>query len=193
MLADDVRARFASELFQHVLGVLAACELDGVLVATDGDDVEKLARLRGAYVRRDNGGSALASVIDRALVDVASRGASAAVVLMADLPRIEPRDVRHLLASLDTHDVVLVADHLGHHTNALAIAPPTAMVTCFGRGDSFAAHCAAARQANLRVDVVDNERIAFDVDLPEDHVRLGSEAAASSTTRWPPGRPGAGT
>src|SRR5580704_7460509 len=146
VLGDEDRARFAQRLLEHVLDVvLGASGLDGVLVATGGDDVAALATLRGAHVLRDRGDGSLADVVDRALAEVASRGAASAVVLMADLPRIEPGDVEALLAALDDHDVALARDHPGHHTNALALAPPTALATCFGRDDSFAAHCAAAR------------------------------------------------
>ncbi|HEY6464165.1 MAG TPA: NTP transferase domain-containing protein, partial [Polyangiaceae bacterium] len=97
VLDGDARARFARELLEHVLGVLAACDLAGVLVATDGDDVAEIARAHGAAVLLDAGGGTLAQVVDRALADVASRGAGAAVVLMADLPRLEPGDVALLL------------------------------------------------------------------------------------------------
>jgi 2-phospho-L-lactate guanylyltransferase len=172
VLDDDERARFARGLLEHVLEVLRACELDGILVATGGDDVAAVAASRGAHVLRDQGAGTLAGVVDRALAEVASRGALSAVVLMADLPRIEPRDVGVLLATLDDHDAALVRDHLGRHTNALALSPPTAMTTRFGRDDSFEAHCAAARERGLRVAVVESERIAFDVDLPADHERL---------------------
>jgi 2-phospho-L-lactate guanylyltransferase (CobY/MobA/RfbA family) len=96
---------------------------------------------------------------------------------MADLPRIEPRDVEAVLAALDDHDVVLVRDHLGQHTNALAITPPTAMPTRFGTPDSFVAHCNAARSAGLRLALIDNARIAFDVDDPADHLRLTTDGA----------------
>jgi 2-phospho-L-lactate guanylyltransferase len=172
VLAEDERARFARRLLEHVLGVLADCPLDGVLVATDGDDVSELALARGVCVRRDEGAGSLATVVDGALADIGSRGARAGVVLMADLPRIEPCDVGELLAALADHDVALVPDRLGHHTNALALAPPTAIATCFGQKESFLAHCAAARFAGLHVRVLRNERVAFDVDGPADHARL---------------------
>jgi len=181
VLGDEDRARFARWLLEHVLDVLAASGLDGLLVATGGDDVASLAAARGAHVLRDRGAGSLADVVDRALVEVASRGAQAAVVLMADLPRVRPADVAALLAALDDHDVALVCDHLGHHTNALALAPPTAMPTCFGRDDSFAAHCGAARAAGLRVAQVASERIAFDVDLPADHLELTGGRPAAGT------------
>jgi 2-phospho-L-lactate/phosphoenolpyruvate guanylyltransferase len=181
VLGDEDRARFAQRLLEHVLDVLGACALDGVLVATGGDDVASLAADHGAQVLRDRGEGSLADVVDRALAEVASRGAASAVILMADLPHIEPVDVEALLAALDEHDVALVRDHLGHHTNALAMSPPTAMATCFGRADSFAAHCAAARAAGLRAVIVDSERIAFDVDLPADHQQLTAPRPATGT------------
>jgi 2-phospho-L-lactate guanylyltransferase len=169
VLADGQRVRFARQLLAHVLGVLRACPLDGVLVATDGDDVAELAGRAGARILRDAGSEQLGTVVDRALAAVAAQGARSAVVLMADLPRLEPRDVEALLAALSAHDLVLVCDHLGRHTNALALTPPTAMHTCFGRPDSFADHRAAARAAGLRVAILESDRIAFDVDGPADH------------------------
>ncbi|HEX8789768.1 MAG TPA: 2-phospho-L-lactate guanylyltransferase [Polyangiaceae bacterium] len=183
-LDEAARARFARSLLEHVLEVLRASALEGVLVATDGADVEDIAAARGAAVLLDEGRGSLADVVDRALAEVARRGAAAAIVLMADLPRIERRDVDEILAALEQHDVVLVRDHLGHHTNALGMAPPTAMPTCFGRTDSFEAHMAAARDAGLRAAVVQNERVAFDVDVPDDHRRI--------TTQRPAGGSGSG-
>ncbi len=192
VLDDAERARFAGELLEHVLAVLGRSGLDGVLVATDGDDVAALARAHGAHVLLDAGtGRAraggrtrphrsagqdtprLAAVVDEALAEVQARGAAAALVFMADLPRIEVSDVHQLAAALDDRAVVLVRDHLGPHTNALGLALPTRMPTCFGRPDSFDAHCAAARAAGLDVVVVDSPRVAFDVDAPADHAALG--------------------
>jgi 2-phospho-L-lactate/phosphoenolpyruvate guanylyltransferase len=181
VLDDEERARFARRLLEHMLDTLGACDLDGVLVATDGDDVASLAASRGVHVLRDRGEGSLAGIVDGALIEVASRGAELAVVLMADLPRIEPSDIAVLVAALDGHDVALVRDHMGHHTNALAVVPPTAMATSFGREDSFAAHLATARAARLRVAVVENERIAFDVDLPTDHQELTARPQAVGT------------
>jgi 2-phospho-L-lactate guanylyltransferase len=171
VLGDGERARFAQELAEHILGVLAGCRLDGVLVATDGREVAALAEAHGAGVLFDRGEGSLADVVDAALAEVARRGAGAGLVLMADLPRITVEDVGAVLAALPGRDVVVVPDHKGRHTNALALAPPTAMPTRFGRQDSFAAHCEEARVRGLRLGVLRQERIAFDVDLPDDHRR----------------------
>jgi 2-phospho-L-lactate guanylyltransferase len=181
VLADNERVLFAQWLLEHVLEVLRDCELDGVLVATDGAEVAELAQARGAQVLRDLEQASLATIVDRALSEVAARGAHSAIVLMADLPRIQPSDVRSLLTELDENDVVLACDHRGRHTNALAIAPPTAIKTCFGKDDSFVAHCTAARDAGLRLAILDNERIAFDIDGPTDHLGLMRQPPEAKT------------
>jgi 2-phospho-L-lactate guanylyltransferase len=159
-LADAARAALARRLFEHVLDATAGA-VDGILVATDADEVAAVAR--GAAVRRDAGAVGLAAVVDAALADVAARGAQRALVLMADLPRITPADIRAVLAALDRAPIVVVPDRYWRHTNALALAPPTRIATAFGTGDSFAAHRAAAGAL-----VLDNENIAFDLDEPGD-------------------------
>ena len=101
---------------------------------------------------------------------------------MADLPRLCADDVRALVAAAATHDVVIVRADDERHTNALALTPPGCLPTAFGRADSFDAHLAAARAAGLRLAVVDNPRIAFDVDGPEDHARLVASTARGRAT-----------
>jgi 2-phospho-L-lactate guanylyltransferase len=181
VLGEDDRALFARRLFEHVIDVLDACALDGVVVAAGGDDVASLASARGAHVLRDRGEGSLGQVVDRALAHVASLGAASAVVLMADLPLVEVGDVGAVLAALADHEVALVADHLGRHTNALGLAPPSVMATSFGHPDSFAEHRASAHALGLRTVVLDRERIAFDVDTPADHEQLTKPRRAAGT------------
>ena len=175
VLDDDDRARFARELLEHVLGVLGTCELDGVLVATDGDDVAALARAHGAQVLRDRGEGSLAAVVDGALADVAARGACAAVVFMADLPRLEPRTWRGRCGPRGPRRRAR-ARSPGRHTNALAprAAGGDAHVLRPRRQLRGPPRRRARRRA--RAVVVDNERIAFDVDGPADHARLTDAA-----------------
>jgi 2-phospho-L-lactate guanylyltransferase len=181
-LSDAARAAFARRLFDHVLtAAMASRALAGVLVTTDSADVAAAAAAHGAAVRLDGAELTssdgdtrprLARVVDAGLADVAARGAEAALVLMADLPRLEATDVAALVAALDQAPVVLVRASDGTHTNALGLRPPTALASSFGRDDSFAAHAAAADAAGLSVRIVESARVAFDVDGPEDHAQL---------------------
>ena len=172
-LSEAERAAFARRLLEHVLDTLIVSGLDGILVATDSSEVAETARQRAARICWDPPDALnLATVVDRGLVELSAFGADSALVLMADLPAIEPDDLHAVLALLAEHDVVVVPAADGVHTNALALSPPTCMRTAFGRADSFQAHLAAARSANLRTAAFDHPRLAFDVDGPADLARF---------------------
>ena len=175
-LSDGARAAFARRLFDHVVTVLLASpSLAGILIATDDEAVAAAARAHGAEARLDAPAAAplrLSEVIDAGLADLSARGATAALVLMADLPRLTVADVDALVAALGAYEVIAVRADDGCHTNALGLRPPSALPTAFGRPDSFDAHVTTAAAAGLRVAVLDNARIAFDVDAPADHARL---------------------
>ena len=172
-LSEADRAAFARGLLEHVLDTLTVSRLDGILVATDSAEVAETARERAARICWDPPNALhLAAVVDRGLLELSAFGARSALVLMADLPAIGPDDVHSVLALLADHNVVVVPAADGSHTNALALSPPTGLPTAFGRADSFQAHLAAARSANLRTAVFDHPRLAFDVDGPADLARF---------------------
>jgi 2-phospho-L-lactate guanylyltransferase len=173
VLPDPERVRLARGLFDHVLSVLGRCrDLDGILVITDSPTVAELASARATVIREPVPSRTLGHTVDAALAQLASLGAGAALVLMADLPHLEPADVSQLLALLRANDVVVAPDAHERGTNALGLTPPNVLSTCFGRPDSFACHCAAARHAGLRLQIHRSSRLAFDLDAPEDLARL---------------------
>lgn len=184
VLSDRARTQFAQAVFDHTVGVLTRV-VDDVLVCTDAPDVEIAAASHCAATLRDPPRvDTLSTVVDAGLAELKARGAREVLVVMPDLPRLTAADVRQLVGALASHDVVLVRAHDGQHTNALGLSPPGRLTTAFGRFDSFQAHLRAAARKELRVSVLDNPRIAFDVDSPEDHVRflrtMSSHASGAS-------------
>ncbi len=174
VLAEVDRAAHARAFCEHVLDEVAACEaVAGILVATNCDDVERLAASRGAAVLRDGEERALGAIVDRALAHVAARGARAAIVLMSDLPRLATRDVWALVRALEHHPVALAPDRSDEGTNALGLAPPDRFATCFGTRGSFLLHLERARGEAAEVAVVRADGLACDVDTPDDLARLG--------------------
>jgi 2-phospho-L-lactate guanylyltransferase len=180
VLAKGGRAELARAMLERVLGAVTTCrEVDHVLVLTDGEDVARVADEFGAHTRRDTPGAAsLAAVVDAGLMEVAMRGASAAIVLMADLPRLEPHDVHHLVRALVRADVVIAADVHGTGTNALGVRlahgdhERVPFRTGFGSGRSFAFHVEEVRRASRRLVIVRRRpRLARDLDLPADLMR----------------------
>jgi len=183
------RPALARALLDHVLSVLGRAGLDGVLVATDGEDVAAMAREHGAEVLFDATSMVagvpvpLAVVVDRGLAALEGRGADAALVLMADLPLLAPADVRRMIGALPGADVVAAPDrdHLG--TNALALRLPAALPTCFGNADSYQRHLVAAAARAMRVVTIDRDTLGFDLDGPVDLADLLATHATEPEAR----------
>lgn len=173
VLDDRARAALARSMFDHVLGVLRASpEVAGVMVVTDGEDVAIVARAHGAEVVRDAESPPLGAIVDAALVEVEQRGATAALVVMADLPELHASDVDRLVRALAQSALVIAPDLRGDGTNALGLRPPSLLRTSFGNRDSFARHLHAAAAAGLHPTVHRSDGLGFDVDEPADLSRL---------------------
>jgi 2-phospho-L-lactate guanylyltransferase len=178
------REQLARALCDHVLATLAATPgIAGIAVATDGDDVAEAAIAHGASVIFDppkHGGPSFAAILDRGLDLLTARGAAAAAIVMADLPRLATDDVAALLAGLDGADVVLAPDRYQLGTNALALALPAPLATCFGHGDSYARHLAAAIERGLGTATCVRAGLGFDLDWPDDLAALVTHSLAPS-------------
>ncbi len=99
-------------------------------------------------------------------------GATAVIVLAADLPAISAAAIEAVVAAAaagrrsDRAIVAIVADRHGRGTNVLLVSPPDAIAFTFGSG-SRASHLAEAQAANAVALELDGP-LALDLDLPED-------------------------
>lgn len=158
---------------QHTLAVTG--ETPGaaqtIVVSRDGE-VLACAAAQGAHAVAEPGRAGLNAALAVARAEAVMLGATAILVLPIDLPLLSPADIGDLTADPGDRPCVRIApDEAGAGTNALYVAPPGAIGFHFGR-DSLAAHVAAARGAGLAPDIVHMANIAFDVDTPDDYVRL---------------------
>lgn len=169
-LAAPARAGLAQSMLETALDALSACGVvDGVVVATDGDDVAALCEARDVEVLRDPPGTklSLAQVIDRALDTMSAADAGGEVlILMADLPHVEEGDLVRLIDRPRHSDLLFVPDRRGRGTNALLLPLGTPFRTHFGHPDSLALHLAEADRHGMSVAIVESARIAFDLDRP---------------------------
>ena len=151
-----------------IAAVTASERIAETLVVTPDDAVRRLATELGARAIRQRGGG-LNRGIDIGREEATAAGASAVLILPIDLPDVSQTAIDEVLATLDRPRrplVAIVSDRHRRGTNALLIAPPDAIDTCFG-GDSHAAHVAAARAA--RAELVELEGpLTLDLDTPED-------------------------
>src|SRR4051794_26880132 len=178
------RERLASAMVADVLEVVSRLdELVRVVVVTGEPSVAELATEAGAHVVHDpdEAGQSAAAAPG---VGPAGREAGAQRVLPVpgDTPSAEAAELSRLLACREP--VVVVPDRHGTGTNALLLAPPTAISPAFGPG-SRARHEAAAEAAGVEGAVAELPSLGHDVDTPEDLAalrargRLGPRTAAA--------------
>ncbi len=114
--------------------------------------------------------------------DALAAGATAVLMLPADLPLLTVESLDRLVEAADAAlaagsgdpVVVIAPSDARNGTNALLLTPPTVIEPCFGL-DSFEAHLRAAASAYAALQVVDDPLLGFDVDTPEDLERLESD------------------
>jgi 2-phospho-L-lactate guanylyltransferase len=165
-----------------VHAAVASPGIDETLVVTPDPTVRQIALDAGARAIRQRS-QGLNAGLREARDEALAAGATALVVLPVDVPRISVEAIGALLEPLREPGrplVVLVPDRHGRGTNALLLAPPTAIEFCFG-GDSRAAHRACALDRKVRYVELDGP-LALDLDTPDDLLlleRVGSPAAAA--------------
>ena len=130
-----------------------------------------------------------AQVSESASVDAASRqcardGVQALLRLPIDLPLVTAADIESVFAGLaPAPSAVIVPSHDGTGTNALLRSPPDLFRSHFGP-NSFARHLEEAERAGASIRIVQNERIALDVDDPKElRAAAGRVSPHSATAR----------
>lgn len=173
------RIELARRCLQHLLGVLhTAPDVDGVVLATDDDEVAALAAADD-LVRWDGPGEGLADIVSGGVETAWAAGADAVLVIMADLPLATTADIAALVSRWSPDSVVIAPDHAGRHTNALLVGRDVPFEMAFGSADSLARHRASARAAAARVTCVARPGLCRDVDRWSDVTRRVSLWLAS--------------
>jgi 2-phospho-L-lactate guanylyltransferase len=127
-------------------------------------------------------------ISESASVDAASRrladeGAQAVLRLPADLPLIQTGDVAELCLETPPAPCATMAPSWdGTGTNALLRTPPGLFPSRFGPG-SFALHVEEARRVGAHLRVVQNPRLALDLDDVTDIARFLSSPSECETYR----------
>lgn len=173
-LDPTTRRRLVEAMLRRTLAATRdARSVAGTVVVTKDPDVAGLAHDHRAVglVERLPG---LNEAIEAAGSVAIARGATAMLVLPADLPAVSAAAIDAFVAAAaaalapegERGLVALVTDRHGRGTNALVLSPPAVIRPAFGE-DSRAAHRRAADAAGARYIEVDGP-LALDVDTPAD-------------------------
>ncbi len=178
-LDAEEREELIVGMLRHVLAVTLAWGGAGdVLVVSADPAVLAIAARDGARTLRQRTGD-LNAGIRLGRDDVVAAGATALLVLPADLPLLEAASLERLRDASDAALaagsgralVAIVPADARSGTNALLLAPPDAIEPAFGP-DSLRAHLEAARAADATVQLVEDPALGFDLDTPADVERL---------------------
>jgi 2-phospho-L-lactate/phosphoenolpyruvate guanylyltransferase len=184
-VGPDERRALARAMVGDVLEALGGVRgLHGVIVVTGEAELagRATAGVEGKHAggvaapievvpdREEAGQSAAAALGIRAAVE---RGAERVLLVPGDCPALDPAEVDALLDDR-APGVMIVPDRHGTGTNALLLAPPTAIAPAFGPG-SFERHMARAGGA---ARVAELPSLGLDVDTPGDLAALRAALAA---------------
>jgi len=158
LLPPEERTRLVLEMLERVLAACAeARAITGTLLVTP----DPVFAPRGVEVLED-AGTGHPAAIAAALRDARAR--QGVVVVMADCPLVR---AECLDALAEAATPLALAPSRDGGVNALALRPLNGFVPPFGV--PVAQTLAAARAAGLDATVVDDSRLALDVDRPEDY------------------------
>jgi 2-phospho-L-lactate guanylyltransferase len=180
---EERHALSRAMLTDVVVNTRNATAVDRIVVVSSDPVLLQLARQLGVdavdevYPRGLNGAVAVGTEFCLQL------GATAVLVLLADLPLVTTQDISRIFEKMNGRpQIIIVPCKEGDGTNALLRTPPEVVPTRFG-GPSLEGHQQVARQYNIPCQVVNIPRIAFDVDSIEDLRWLTSQSVGGATSQ----------
>ena len=148
--------------------IVGARKPDRVVLVTSFRPAIERARSLGWNVLIEESQISESESVDWASRILSERGFAAVMRLPADLPLVRAEDIDELLSiELDSPGAILVPSREGTGTNAIIRTPPTLFPSRFGP-NSLALHKEEAARAGVECVVVNNARVALDIDEPAD-------------------------
>lgn len=159
--SEAERIHAAKAMLQKVIA--AANGFRVVVVAPeDAEDVRLCALVNGAKFLSEPAGGGLNAAVRAGVDELTNLEYERVAVVHGKLPNVE--DLSWLAAD---NDIVIVPDHTGNDTNAIALPTDIAFTFSYGN-DSFQKHCIEARRHGFEPRIVIDAGVAFDASSSDD-------------------------
>jgi 2-phospho-L-lactate guanylyltransferase len=181
------RGMLAEAVLRDVLRqVVSTRSLEATFVVTGNAKVSEIASSLGAHVIQEQEETGETNAVVFALREMKQKGIQTALIIPADIPLVRAEDIELLVEQASEYDssspfALLVPSHDRMGTNALLLSPPDVIQLRFGY-DSFSYHLSEVAAKGLPLRVLENERIALDIDEPQDLKRFLSAGQSDSET-----------
>jgi 2-phospho-L-lactate guanylyltransferase len=165
----EERIAINHSMLTNTLNILSHINyIDQVLVISQDDTVGKIAKDFGVMHVQENGVSGLNCALEHGSSIALEHNATSVMIIPTDLPLVTGPDLSSLIEAQDRSPMmVIVPDTKMDGTNALIISPVKAISYQFGE-HSFQKHLSFARNNQIPVKIIKQERIGLDLDLPVD-------------------------
>ncbi|MBI4527717.1 MAG: 2-phospho-L-lactate guanylyltransferase [Deltaproteobacteria bacterium] len=177
LLTAPERELLAEVMMREVLQeVVLAQGLESTFVVTGNATVSEIARSLGACVIEEEREQGETEAVHFALSRMKQMDVDCVLIVPADIPLVRSQDIDLILEHVKNQDLIppfalLVPSHDRLGTNALLLSPVDIIRLRFGY-DSFAYHLSAVAAQGLEPHILENERIALDIDEPQDLQRF---------------------
>jgi 2-phospho-L-lactate guanylyltransferase len=169
LLSEEERLTLAWSMFEDVSRAASmASKPDQVVIVTSYGPAVEYGRKLGWNVLVEESQESESASIDWASRVLSEQGFESVMRLPADLPLVTAEDIDALLSvELRSPGALLVPSREGTGTNAIIRTPPALFPSRFGP-NSLALHRQEAAYVGVESLIVDNVRIALDIDEPTD-------------------------
>jgi len=188
VLAPAERRALARAMLEDVCQALGAWQRRPAVALVTGDPfARRLARAHSLQVIEDSMNPGETGAIEMATRAAEAAGAAFTLVIPADIPLLDTRDLERILAAAPTEGSVLVPAGDRRGTNGILRRPASLFPLRFGN-DSFQPHLRAARASGKPHVVLECPSLQVDVDNPDDLRRLallpGNTRAQQLARAW---------
>jgi 2-phospho-L-lactate guanylyltransferase len=172
ILSSSARVQLSVAMLVDVLAALRKVHrIHRVTVVSADLAARQVARSSGASFLWEGKRRGLNKGVRLAIRESVRKGATAVLIIHADIPLITARGILRFLNRAEGYAVALTPSKDGTGTNALYLRPTGAIQPAFGK-NSFRRHLALASQKSILCRVVRSRGIGFDLDEPPDLNRL---------------------